>query len=107
MEKKFNINLEKPLILLIQHPVTWQIDETKKQINETLAAIAKLKIQTIAIYPCSDPGFSTIITSYKRFTKHKFFKLYKNIEINEFYSLLKYSSLLIGNSSCGITECGF
>ena len=107
LEKKFNINLEKPLILLIQHPVTWQIDETKKQINETLAAIAKLKIQTIAIYPCSDPGFSTIITSYKRFTKHKFFKLYKNIEINEFYSLLKYSSLLIGNSSCGITECGF
>ena len=97
LEKKFNINLEKPLILLIQHPVTWQIDETKKQINETLAAIAKLKIQTIAIYPCSDPGFSTIITSYKRFTKHKFFKLYKNIEINEFYSLLKYSSLLIGN----------
>lgn len=107
LEKKFSINLEKPLILLIQHPVTWQIDETKKQIKETLAAIAKLKVQTIAIYPCSDPGFSAIINSYKRFTKHKFFKLYKNIEINEFYSLLKYSSLLIGNSSCGITECGY
>ena len=107
LEKKFSINLEKPLILLIQHPVTWQIDETKKQIDETLAAIAKLKVQTIAVYPCSDPGFSAIINSYKRFTKHKFFKLYKNIEINEFYSLLKYSSLLVGNSSCGITECGY
>ena len=33
--------------------------------------------------------------------------MYKNIEINEFYSLLKYSSLLVGNSSCGITECGY
>ena len=64
--KKFSINLEKPLILLIQHPVTWQIDETKKQIDETLAAIAKLKVQTIAIYPCSDPGFSAIINSYKQ-----------------------------------------
>ena len=37
----------------------------------------------------------------------KFFKVYKNLEITEFYSLLKYSSLLLGNSSCGILECGF
>jgi len=26
---------------------------------------------------------------------------------DDFYSLLKFSSMLIGNSSCGITECGY
>ena len=107
MEKKFKIDFKKPVILLIQHPVTWQLDETYNQIKETLLAIKKLKIQTIAIYPCSDPGYSTIVKAYKKFTKNDFFKLYKNLQIEDFYSLLKHSSLLIGNSSCGITECGF
>ena len=33
-EKKFKIDLSKPLILLIQHSVTWQVDESKEQILE-------------------------------------------------------------------------
>ena len=107
LEKKFKIDLSKPLILLIQHSVTWQVKESKKQILETLKALNKLKFQTIALYPCSDPGYKAIINEYNKFNKKKFFKVYKNLEINEFYSLLKYSSLLLGNSSCGILECGF
>ncbi len=107
LEKKFRIDLSKPLILLIQHSVTWQVQESKKQIIETLTALNKLKIQTIAVYPCSDPGYKEIINEYKKFKNKKFFKVYKNLEINEFYSLLKYSKLLLGNSSCGILECGF
>tara|TARA_B100000963_G_scaffold46926_1_gene35232 strand:- start:314 stop:1462 length:1149 start_codon:yes stop_codon:yes gene_type:complete len=107
IEKKFNIDLTKPLILLIQHSVTWQVKESKKQIFETLKALNILKFQTIALYPCSDPGYKAIINEYSKFKNKKFFKVYKNLEITEFYSLLKYSSLLLGNSSCGILECGF
>ena len=107
LEQKFKIDLSKPLILLIQHSVTWQVQESKKQILKTLSALNKLKIQTIAVYPCSDPGYKEIINEYNKFKKKKFFKVYKNLEINDFYSLLKYSKLLLGNSSCGILECGF
>lgn len=107
LEKKFNIDLSKPLILLIQHSVTWQVKESKKQILETLKALNKLKFQTIALYPCSDPGYKAIINEYNKFKNKKFFKVYKNLEITDFYSLLKYSRLLLGNSSCGILECGF
>ena len=107
LEKKFNIDLKRPLILLIQHSVTWQVDQSKAQIKETLKALDKLKVQTIAMYPCSDPGYENIIKEYKKFEKKKFFKVYKNLEINDFYSLLKHSKVLLGNSSCGILECGF
>jgi GDP/UDP-N,N'-diacetylbacillosamine 2-epimerase (hydrolysing) len=107
LEKKYNINLNKPLIILIQHPVTWQIKDSKKQILETMKSIKSLKIQTIAIYPCSDPGFKNIVEIYQRFKNEKYFHCYKNIEINDFYSLLKFSKMLIGNSSCGMTECGY
>ena len=107
LEKKFQINFHKPNIVLIQHPVTWQSKKSKIQIKETLKAINKMKIQTVAIYPCSDPGYLEIIKSYKKFEKKDFFKLYKNIDALDFYSLIKYCDLLIGNSSCGITESGF
>ncbi len=107
LEKKYGINLKKKFIILIQHPVTWQIKDSKKQINETLKSLKKLKIPTIAVYPCSDPGYENIVKAYKIFSRNKFFSVYKNIKNDDFYSLLNFCSLLIGNSSCGITECGF
>ena len=89
LEKKFNIDLKKPLILLIQHSVTWQVDQSRAQIKETLKALDKLKIQTITMYPCSDPGYENIIKEYKNL---KSFQVCKNLEINDFYSLLKHSN---------------
>ena len=107
LEKKFRIDFSKPLILLIQHSVTWQVGESSWQISQTLKALNKLKLQTIAIYPCSDPGYEPIIKRYNNFKKKSFFNVYKNLKLDDFYSLLKYSTLILGNSSCGILECGF
>ena len=107
LENKYKLNLNKPLIILIQHSVTWQVNESKFQINETLKSLDHFKYQTIAIYPCSDPGYKNIVNSMINYNKKKYFKLFKNIEIQDFYSLLKYCTLIIGNSSCGITESEF
>ena len=107
LENKYKLNLNKPLIILIQHSVTWQVNESKFQINETLESLNHFKHQTIAIYPCSDPGYKNIVNSIINYKKKKYFKLFKNIEICDFYSLLKYCTLIIGNSSCGITESAF
>lgn len=107
LEKKYKLNFLKPYLLLIQHPVTWQSNKAKFQICETLKAIKFLNIKTIAIYPCSDPGYKEIIKAYKTFDNKDNLRIYKNINNDDFYSLLHYSSLLIGNSSCGITECGY
>jgi|TARA_Y100000294_G_scaffold177367_1_gene202523 UDP-hydrolysing UDP-N-acetyl-D-glucosamine 2-epimerase len=106
LEKKYKIDLKKPVIILIQHSVTWQINQAKKQIQETLKALKLLKIQTIAVYPCSDPGYLEIVKELEK-NKCSFLQCYKNIEITEFYSLVKYASLIVGNSSCGIMETNF
>ena len=107
LENKYNLNLANPFLILLQHSVTWQIKDAKRQIKETIISLNKLKLPTVVIYPCSDPGFDSIIKIYKQNKKKNYLKIFKNIEISDFYSLLKYSALLIGNSSCGITECGF
>jgi GDP/UDP-N,N'-diacetylbacillosamine 2-epimerase (hydrolysing) len=105
---KFNLKKNLPVIILIQHPNTWDVKNSRKQIKETLLALKEVKTQTIAIYPCSDPGHSAIIQELRDFQKkNKNFQLHKNIEMKEFYSLYKYSNLIVGNSSSGITESLF
>ena len=87
--------LKKKFIILIQHPVTWQIKDSKKQINETLKSLKKLKIPTIAVYHVLT-GYENIVKAYKIFSRNKFFSVYKNIKNDDFYSLLNFCSLLIG-----------
>lgn len=101
--KKLNLDINKKTIILIQHAVTTEYGESKNQIFKTINVLKKLdykKFQIFAIYSNADPGSKEII---KQIKKAKF-NLVKNIISDEFINLMKYSNILIGNSSCGIRE---
>jgi len=104
IEKKFDLDLKKPLILMLQHSVSTQIDKAKKQIIETLEAVKKLQYQTVIIYPNSDAGGREIIKQIKKYECLPFVSSYKNLSQKEYFSLLKYCSVMVGNSSSGIIE---
>ena len=100
---KFKLDINKKTIILIQHAVTTEYGESKNQILKTIDALKKLdynKYQIFSIYSNADPGSKEII---KQIKKAKF-NLVKNIVSGDFINLMKYSNLLIGNSSCGIRE---
>ena len=100
---KFKLDMNKKTIILIQHAVTTEYGESKNQILKTIDALKKLdynKYQIFSIYSNADPGSKEII---KQIKKAKF-NLVKNIVSGDFINLMKYSNLLIGNSSCGIRE---
>ena len=104
IEKKFNLNLKNPFILMVQHSVTTEPEKTEKQIIETLEAIKELGYQTIIIYPNSDAGGRKIISKIKKYENLLFIKTYENLSHKEYLSLLKYASVMMGNSSSGIIE---
>lgn len=105
--KKYNLPFQGNEIILVQHPET-TILESKKQIQETLKAISKLKLPTIAIAPNSDPGNKIIFSELKNFSKkHSFFQFYENVPREDYLSFLKYCGILIGNSSSGIIEAEY
>ena len=104
---KYELNLSKPFMIAIQHPVSLEIGESKKQILETLKAIEDLKYQTILIYPNADAGGRAMIETineYKETHDLSFLKTFKNIEHDDFLSLLAVADIMIGNSSSGIFE---
>jgi len=100
LEKKFNVNFSQPVILMIQHSVTTENIDSKKQIEETLEALKKLNVQTIIILPNNDAGYSSII---KKIKSSKF-NYYPTLSLDNYVNLLKNISVLIGNSSSGIHE---
>lgn len=107
LKRKLGIKFDlQKLILLIQHPVSNMLELTKKHYRITLDAIDDLNYPTIIIRPNSDPGseyINNVLNKYK-FKKNQNIKIYENIDEKLFVNILKYTKVLIGNSSMGIVE---
>ena len=104
LENKYNLDLKKPLILAIQHAVIIQVNEAGKQIRETLEAFKELSEQTILIYPNADAGGRRMIEVIKKYEKYNFLKTYKSLPRRDYLSLMKYASVVVGNSSSGTID---
>ena len=108
LEKKYHIKLDKKTILMIQHPVTTQLSLSRKQICNTLNAIARIGNQTIILAPNSDSGNRVIFEQLNRFIhKYNFVKMYRSLPRKDYLGLLKNCGVLVGNSSSGIIEAGY
>jgi GDP/UDP-N,N'-diacetylbacillosamine 2-epimerase (hydrolysing) len=103
--KKYKIGSGQPHLLLVQHPVVTERHEARVQITNTLNAIAKTGIDTVAIYPNADAGGREMIEAMKRCAnRNPFIRLYRNIPRYDYLGIMACSSLIIGNSSSGIIE---
>ena len=100
----FHRRKDKPLLIVLQHPVTLEIDKSGEQIRETMEAVRELGYSTVVIYPNADAGGRKMIKVIERYRKYPFIKIFKNISRNEYLSLISKASCLVGNSSSGIIE---
>ncbi len=101
---KIGVRKNQKYIILVQHPVSIEANDSEKNITESLEAIARMKIPTLVIYPNADAGGRKMIEVIKKYESYPFIKSYSNINHKEFLSMVKYSSGVIGNSSAGIIE---
>lgn len=100
----YDLDLSRPIIIVLQHPVTLEVENAQSQIYETLEAVLDLRYQTIVIYPNADAGGRSMINVIKMYENISNIKIYKSLPRRDFLSLLKVASVLVGNSSSGIIE---
>ena len=100
----FEINDDEPLILLIQHALSTEIEDSYEQMKITLSAIKELGIKTILSYPNSDAGSQQMIRAIDEFKSIPNLYVSKNLPRVEFVNIMRKASCLIGNSSAGILE---
>lgn len=102
--RKFHLDLSKPVILVLQHPLSLDPENSAKQMRETMEAIREIGRQTIIVYPNADAGGKRMIEVIKKYEKYPFIKTFQNMPHKEYLSLMKLTSVLVGNSSSGIIE---
>jgi len=107
IEAYLNLDLtDKPLIVVIQHPVSNWVEKTEEHILATLSAVDKMNYPTVIIKSNSDPGvgiISQVIDTFE-FSNNKNVKIFSNVPEDFFVNIIKLASVLLGNSSMGVTE---
>lgn len=105
LEYELKMKFDKKVFLITYHPVTLDVQNTEKQMNNLLGAISKFDAKYIFTYPNADYGNKIIIDKINEFKqKHDNVYIFHNLGQVKYLSLMKYADVMIGNSSSGIIE---
>lgn len=98
------IDLNRPYLLLVMHPVMAEREDAGEQMEDTLDACLASGLPVVWIYPNSDLGFDDIVRVIERFKSHPQVEPAANLERDGYFKLLFNAAALVGNSSSGILE---
>jgi len=103
-----SFSLEQPYLLVVQHPVTTEYHDARRQIEETLFALKELQMPTIMLWPNIDAGSDMIAKGIRTFREHEevdhFLHLFTNLPPEIYTRLMFNCACMVGNSSSAIRE---
>ncbi len=106
LENELKIKLNKKIFLITFHPTTLEKSKSKFQILHLLSALDKfkneIKIFTSSNFDHENQIIKNEIVNFSKKNKNTFF--YSSLGHLNYISLMKISSIVIGNSSSGILE---
>jgi len=97
-------------LVVLQHPVTSEVDGARSQVTATLEAVVSTGLPTLWFWPNVDAGAdqtSKAIRSFRENRDAANLHFFKNMEPVEFLRLINNAKVFIGNSSVGVREAGF
>lgn len=105
VKERYSIDYNEYAILMY-HPVTTQVSMLKEHVKSVVDSVLHSGKNYIVIYPNNDEGSQIILDEYKRFEGNPRFTVFPSIRFENFLTLLKHCTFIIGNSSAGVRESG-
>jgi UDP-hydrolysing UDP-N-acetyl-D-glucosamine 2-epimerase len=102
------LDLSNGYIVVLQHPVTTEHDQSRRYVTETLHAVVDSEIPALWFWPNVDAGSDGTSKGIRAFREaHDLPRIhfFKNLPPEDFLRLLNDSLCIVGNSSVGIREC--
>jgi len=97
-------DLSRPYILLVQHPVLVEREEAGRQVTAAVRACLGSGLPVFCVYPNSDLGYQDIVAVIETAGNGGRFIALRNLERDDYLTLLANAAVLVGNSSSGILE---
>jgi UDP-hydrolysing UDP-N-acetyl-D-glucosamine 2-epimerase len=104
------VDLSKPYLVVIQHPVTTEYESNLAHVQETIEAVEALAMPTVWVWPNMDAGSDGIskgLRVYRETRRPERVHFFKSLTIEHYAPLLRNASCILGNSSSGIRESAF
>ena len=105
VKKHYGINFINYGIALL-HPVTTNTINLKNETIAFLNSIKKSKKDFILLYPNNDQGSELIFKEYKKIRSSNI-RILPSMRFEYYITLLKFSNVIMGNSSSGIMEAPY
>ncbi len=103
----YPIDLMRPFVLILQHPVTDEADHAKAQMWETLYALPS-DVQAVCLWPGADAGSEGIAKAIREYQDtYGTLHTVRNLPPTRFMRLMTQCAVFVGNSSAGIRESAF
>jgi UDP-hydrolysing UDP-N-acetyl-D-glucosamine 2-epimerase len=105
-----SFDLDRPFLLVSQHPVTTEYGAGEAQITATLQAVESVGLPAIVLWPNADAGSEDIARGIRKWRERKPdspFHFFKNLPIETYVRLMRRTACLVGNSSSGVREGAF
>jgi UDP-hydrolysing UDP-N-acetyl-D-glucosamine 2-epimerase len=103
-------DLDRPFLLVSQHPVTTEYGDGERQIAETMKAVQALRLPAVVLWPNADAGSEQVARGIRKFREHEDdsrLHFFKNLPTDDYIRLMAKTTCLIGNSSSAIREGSF
>lgn len=97
-------------LVVMQHPVTTEYKEARRQVTETLHAVHESGLPTFWFWPNVDAGSDGTSKGIRIFREQNHtanIHFFRNMSPIDFLRLIYNSRTVVGNSSVGIRECSF
>ncbi|GAA0512386.1 GDP/UDP-N,N'-diacetylbacillosamine 2-epimerase (hydrolysing) [Halorubrum aquaticum] len=101
---KYDLDPNKPSLLVVQHPVTTQSDQARDQMAATLDAVESFDVQVVLIYPNSDAGGDAIISEIESRSDAQSIRTFRSLPRRDYLGIMDTVDVMVGNSSSGIIE---
>jgi UDP-hydrolysing UDP-N-acetyl-D-glucosamine 2-epimerase len=105
LSESLGLELSPPILVITFHPTTLGATPVSEEINNLLAALGRVQGTLVFSYPNADAHSRVIVERLRAFVDSRPGSgLYQNLGQLQYYSLLSYADLMLGNSSSGIWE---
>ena len=104
------IDIAKPYILVVYHPVTTSFSEESHEVDDLLLACEKSGQQVVWLWPNIDAGSDKVSRSIRRFREAKrpnWLRLVKNFSPENYLRVLGNAACAVGNSSSFVRDSSF
>lgn len=106
--KELDVEIDKDTLLVTYHPVTLEMDELPKQIENLIEALNTMNKKMIITYPNADNGGDYIIKQLKQFAKRNSnVNLFENLGVVRYLSVMNLCGAVVGNSSSSLIEAPY